>query len=165
MGANGMTDDRILDILGDECAREVLVAGADEPVTVEDLVEACGVSASTVYRRLRQLEALGLMNSDTDIRSDGGNRSVYVTDVERLELDISSDGLDLILDADQRRGEQVLTLLQNVELEGANVDFDRGTVDLRVTFDPSTLDQFVEIWELVRGTKEFDDEPRFGWNG
>lgn len=153
-GASIVTDGEILEVLGDECARQVLAAGADAPVTVEDLVEICGVSASTVYRRLRQLEALGLMRSDTDIRSNGGNRSVYITDVQRLELAVSPDGLDLSIDTDQRRGEQVLDLLQDIEFETADIDFTQGTVDLRVAFDPSTLNQFLEIWELVGADEE-----------
>lgn len=149
-----MTDEQLLGALGNECTRRILVAGATQPVTVEELVDHCNVSASTVYRRLRTLEELGLVRSDTDIQSDGGTKSVYVTDVERIELLITDDGLDLSLDTEEPTGQRAVKLLREIEFEQADIDFERGTLDLRMEFDSSLLDQFVEIWELVSDDDE-----------
>lgn len=144
-----MTGDAdVLDALGDECARYILQAGCGDGVTVDELTARRNVSESTIYRRLRNLESLDLIDSETDIRS-GANRSIYTTRVERLEVAVGADGFDLSIDDGPNTGERLLELLEAVEFDHADVDFGTGTVDLRMQLDDELVDAFVEVWQRI----------------
>jgi predicted transcriptional regulator len=86
----------VLDCLGDGVCRSILIAAVPEPKSASELADACGVSRSTVYRRLNRLVDLGLVSelARTDIDARAGS-SVFRTQAERLELEVTADGFTI----------------------------------------------------------------------
>lgn len=86
----------VLDCLGDEVSRSILAAAVPEPRAASDLAERCGVSRSTVYRRLNRLVDLGLVDeiARTDTSARAGS-SAFQTTTEGLVVDIQEAGLSV----------------------------------------------------------------------
>lgn len=85
----------VFEALGNETARKILVRTADRPRSARDLADATGTSHTTVYRWLERLEEHDLVDQDLRIDMDGNHHHVYSTAIERLEIEIASDGLDV----------------------------------------------------------------------
>lgn len=93
-------DDAVLTLLtqlDSAATRSVLRAASEAPRSVEELTEACGRPSSTVYRKVRRLEAAGLLDERVRVRPDGQPVSEYRLPVRglRVTLDFgSASGLD-----------------------------------------------------------------------
>lgn len=85
----------LFETLDNETAREILVRTADRPQSAQALADATGTSHTTVYRWLERLEEHDLVTQDLRIDMDGNHHNVYATAVERLEVEIATDGLDV----------------------------------------------------------------------
>ncbi|MFB6165456.1 MAG: ArsR/SmtB family transcription factor [Haloarculaceae archaeon] len=83
--------DDIFDVLASETAREILVAAHQGPVSASDLVERCGRSKATVYRRLSQLEEYGLLTTELAVDGQGNHFSTYETDMDEICFAISGE--------------------------------------------------------------------------
>lgn len=88
----------VVDLLDDEYVRSILAATSAEPLSAKELGERCGVSASTIYRRVERLEAAGLVHERTRPRPDGHHDTVYVATLERFELTVCDGEIDWTLD-------------------------------------------------------------------
>jgi len=100
-GSDGPTDDasevavdELLSLLGDEYACDILRALADEPRPARALIEECGMSRPTVYRRLDRLTDAGLVEARTAIARDGHHRKEFSLVVDEIELRVGADGID-----------------------------------------------------------------------
>lgn len=82
----------VVDLLGDECARRVLVATAGKPRSVPELDELVDVSRQTVYRRLERLREAGLVGERTRPRADGHHETVYEATLSELHVTLTEDG-------------------------------------------------------------------------
>lgn len=67
----------VLDTLGDEHARDILVATDREPHSAKELSDACDLSLATVYRRIEQLQEYDLLTDHTLIADDGNHYKVF----------------------------------------------------------------------------------------
>jgi len=78
----------VLDALDDPKCR-VIVQHLDEPMTAEEISEACDVPLSTTYRKLDLLTEASLLSERTEIRSDGQHTTRYEVafDDVRIALD------------------------------------------------------------------------------
>lgn len=85
----------LADAKGRRCCRVLLEA----PHSAQELAAATGYSLPTVYRRLDALQAAGLVESRTRIRSGGGHYEVYRTVTSGVWIDIA-DGFRV----DRERG-------------------------------------------------------------
>lgn len=54
-----------------------VLAGADEPLPVDALVDRCDVAESTAYRKLARLRDAGLVEREERLRSDGRSTGYY----------------------------------------------------------------------------------------
>lgn len=82
-----------LELLADSYAREVMNQLGDGPTAAPELVERCPFSRTTVYRRLDELEAAGLVDVTLELRRDGNHRRVYEPAIEELRVSVSDDGV------------------------------------------------------------------------
>jgi len=73
-------------LIDDEYARSILTATSEEPMSATELAECCDASLSTVTRRLDSMEATGLIDEQTRLRSDGHHDTVYVAQLDRFEV-------------------------------------------------------------------------------
>ncbi|MWV39969.1 helix-turn-helix domain-containing protein [Natrialba sp. INN-245] len=71
--------ERVLDLLGDDYARQILAYLTQEPMLAEELGEQCEGSESTIYDRLDQLHSMGLVSENLQIDPQGHHRKQYET--------------------------------------------------------------------------------------
>ncbi|WP_156105592.1 ArsR/SmtB family transcription factor [Halobellus rufus] len=90
----------IVSLLDDHHTRSILVATSETPRSANELSDRCGVSTSSIYRRLDRLTDAELVTERTRPRSDGHHETVYVSRLDRFELTIR-DG-DLSWEIDRR---------------------------------------------------------------
>lgn len=80
--------DSLFDVLGDETARQIFDRVSECPQSAKDLRDACGASLKTVYRRLEQLQDVGLVTSIEQVDESGTHYTVYATAVESVEITV-----------------------------------------------------------------------------
>jgi DNA-binding transcriptional ArsR family regulator len=80
----------VLDALDDPKCR-VIVQNLDEPMTAEEISEACDVPLSTTYRKLDLLTEASLLREGMQIRPDGQHASQYETNFEEVIVQLSED--------------------------------------------------------------------------
>jgi predicted transcriptional regulator len=102
----------LADLLGDECARTILVEAKKEPRSAAELSNRAGVSEPTVYRRLERLREYDLVTEDIQPVTDGKNYKLYRTELNGIELDLSEDGFEITV---SRRGRMADRFTQFVE--------------------------------------------------
>jgi predicted transcriptional regulator len=91
-----ITEKNLLKILSDKQARDILIYLIDEPRTITDISKKFDIPKSTAYRRIHELEDLGLVKVAGSIINEKGRRSyVYISKVSSVNLSVTSDGLIL----------------------------------------------------------------------
>lgn len=91
----------VVALLDDEHVRSILAATSETPLSANELSEHCGVSTSSIYRRLDRLTDADLVGERTRPRADGHHETVYVSRLERFEL-VLRDG-EFEWDVDRER--------------------------------------------------------------
>lgn len=86
--------DRVLELLADEYAREILQYLEQEPHATTELIDRCEFSRVTVYRRLNDLEEAGIVSVDIRPALDGNHKKVYTNELRELTLSVSGDGFE-----------------------------------------------------------------------
>ncbi|MHC3381912.1 helix-turn-helix domain-containing protein [Haloarcula sp. H-GB5] len=84
----------VVGLLDDEHIRSILTATSETPLSATELGEKCGVSTSSIYRRLDRLTDAGLISEQTRPRSDGHHETVYASRLDRFELTIHNGELN-----------------------------------------------------------------------
>ncbi|SIS01869.1 hypothetical protein SAMN05421752_107193 [Natronorubrum thiooxidans] len=84
-----------LDVLGDECARTILVATSDGPKTAKELTNRTDSSSATVYRRINNLLESDLLAECVRFDDDGSHTTAYEATIEMLQVRIGSEGIDV----------------------------------------------------------------------
>jgi predicted transcriptional regulator len=92
----------LADLLGDECARTILVEAKKEPRSAAELSDCAGVSEPTVYRRLERLREYDLVTEDIQPVTNGKNYKLYRTELDGIELDLSEDGFEITVSRRER---------------------------------------------------------------
>ena len=95
--ATAVETDAVLELLSDEYARQVLESLCNRPATAPALVESMAASRATVYRRLNDLEAAGLIAPAVAVDPDGHHRKRYHLIVDDLQLQFGADGIEITL--------------------------------------------------------------------
>lgn len=85
-----------LDLLTDEYARDILTVLAAGPQTGRDLIDACGASRSTVYRRVNRLEDAGLVASRFTFDPDGHHRKEFRLVRDRLSITVADGEIEVV---------------------------------------------------------------------
>ncbi len=80
----------VLDALDDEDCRR-FIRTLEEPMTAQELSDACDVPLSTTYRKLDLLTEASLFAEQTRIRSDGQHTNQYVVEFEEVRVLMDED--------------------------------------------------------------------------
>ena len=88
----------VVSLLDDEHVRSILAATSETPLSANELSEHCGVSTSSIYRRLDRLTDADLVGERTRPRSDGHHETVYVSRLDRFELTVHDGELTWDID-------------------------------------------------------------------
>jgi predicted HTH transcriptional regulator len=84
-----------LDVLGDDCARTILVATSEGPKTAKELTSRTDSSSATVYRRINNLLESDLLAECVRFEEDGSHTTAYEATVEALRVRIGANGIDV----------------------------------------------------------------------
>lgn len=87
--------DTVLDLLSDEYARRVIDELSDRPASAPALLTSLSASRATIYRRLNDLEAAGLVETAVAVDPDGHHRKRYHLVVEELQVGVGTDGIEI----------------------------------------------------------------------
>jgi predicted transcriptional regulator len=82
-------------LLEDTYARGILTATNHKPMSARQLATDLDASRSTIYRRIEQLEALGLLVESTEIDADGHHRGCYEARLDRITVELEEDGFSV----------------------------------------------------------------------
>ncbi len=85
-----------LDVLGDECARTILVSTSDGPKTARELTKRTSRSSATVYRRINNLIDAGLLGECVRFDEGGSHTTAYEARIDRLEITVDADGIEVV---------------------------------------------------------------------
>lgn len=80
----------VLDALGDPDCRTI-VQRLEEPMTAQEISEACEIPLSTTYRKLELLTEADLLVEQTEIRADGHHTTRYAPGFEAVEFTLDED--------------------------------------------------------------------------
>lgn len=85
----GDRKERILDALGDPAARGILLMLNDGPHSAQELLQTNHIPQSTLYRKLHDLQQLGLVGIQrTAITNEGKRVDLYRSLLEELKVDL-----------------------------------------------------------------------------
>ncbi|MFC6838516.1 ArsR/SmtB family transcription factor [Halomarina ordinaria] len=156
MSDGGPDDLTVLDYLGDEVARNVLVACADGTRNVSELAGHCDVSEATIYRRLNRLIEAGLLEERTRIGKgavSGGKE--YRTAVRHVAVDLDAEGVSVRVD-DPEGGDEPLPTFTVFDPNGRD---ETGTrvVDIQLKLPEHLFSEFLSVWAELNRRAERDD--------
>jgi predicted DNA-binding transcriptional regulator YafY len=80
----------VLDVLEDTDCRTLLRETA-QPMTAKELIEACDISESTMYRKLDRLSKATLVREFYEIHPERGRITRYQRDLTSLNISITED--------------------------------------------------------------------------
>lgn len=92
------TTSEIFEILDDEYARAILEATRREPLSARALSEECGMSVSTVSRRVSTLLEHDLLVERTHLDPDGHHYSEYEARLDRVDVELLESGFEVRVD-------------------------------------------------------------------
>lgn len=84
--------ERLLSAVSDDRFRHILAAVAEEPLSVGEIAEECGLPQSTVYRRVRSLADDDLVEETLRVHGDGCHSKEYGLCGEDLSARMEVDG-------------------------------------------------------------------------
>jgi len=91
--------DDVLDTLGDEPTRKIIET-LSEPMTANELSDACDIPLSTMYRKLDSLSDASLIAESTKIQQGGQHTTRYELDFTEISVLLSEEH-DLTADVDR----------------------------------------------------------------
>jgi DNA-binding transcriptional ArsR family regulator len=136
--------DALLDSLGDEVAREILIAGKRGAVTAEELADRCDVSESTIYRRLDRLNELGLVERCNPLLS--ASKGSYRTRIDGVSIRIDDDDMQVEQGPSDCTEEAIETVLDVVDVQHVSYDADDELVDVQFRLDSELFDLFMQAY-------------------
>lgn len=87
--------EELLSFLDDEYARRILIETATEPMSANELAEACDASLPTVYRRIDRLTEYDLITEHTNLDDDGHHYGTYTATLRGVEIELTDGGLNV----------------------------------------------------------------------
>mgnify|MGYP006306742235 CR=1 FL=1 len=101
-------------LLGDEYVRIILKAASEEPMSVRELSEVCDSARSTIYRRVDDLVAAGVLVERTRIQSDGSHHHVYETRLDELTLRVTQGDFEMKLEIKRDATERFTRMWEDI---------------------------------------------------
>lgn len=74
--------------LADDDCRKILLATANDPLTVSELCSECDIPMATAYRKVNRLADMALLDERIRVESDGQNSHEYLLCAERIRIRI-----------------------------------------------------------------------------
>lgn len=91
-------EEDLLELLDDDYARAILTATSAEPMSANELSEAIGASATTIYRRVDRLKEHDLIEEQLRPQPDGNHYKVFAGTLSRVEVTFDDGEMDLAVE-------------------------------------------------------------------
>ncbi|WP_244605527.1 ArsR/SmtB family transcription factor [Halorussus marinus] len=89
-------------LLADDITQRILVETTEQPMSANELSDACDVSPQTVYRRLERLQEYELVTEAVALDDDGHHHKVYTATLDQVTIKLTADGFEFDLSLRQR---------------------------------------------------------------
>ncbi|HZY70245.1 MAG TPA: helix-turn-helix domain-containing protein [Thermoplasmata archaeon] len=110
--------ERLLDAIGDPVARQIVLMLNDVPHSAQELLQANHIPQSTLYRRLHELQELGVVGIQrTAITTDGKRVDLYRSLLEEFKVELKGTRLDVTFKLRDLASERVRELWSAVRKE------------------------------------------------
>ena len=110
-----MSDDAdletVVSLLDDDHVRTILLVTSENPLSASELAEECDASQQTVYRRLKRLQEVGLVDDQTRVRKDGHHDTVYTATLDRVSIRLRDGAFEFELERTHTDASDELTNL------------------------------------------------------
>lgn len=93
--SDGWDPDNVMDVFGNEYARQILALGSVEPMSAEEMAEVLDASQPTVYRRLNVLLAYDLLKERTRVDDDGHHYKTFETSLRSVTFEVEDGGINV----------------------------------------------------------------------
>lgn len=87
----------LLDLLGAELNREILLLTSGKPRSADAVAERCDASLPTVYRHVSDLEDAGLLTEETQYDAEGNHYKTYAAALQELSVRLEAGELSVDL--------------------------------------------------------------------
>lgn len=101
-------------LLEDDTARRILLETRTQPMSAETLSDRCGVSPSTVYRRIEDLREHDLIESQTRLEEDGHHYEVFSATLEQIVINATDDGFDVKVTREESMADRFSRLVEEM---------------------------------------------------
>jgi len=101
-------------LLEDDTARQILLETRIQPMSAESLSDRCGVSESTIYRRVEDLREQDLIEARTQPDADGHHYEVYAATLDRIVVDATDDGFEVEVSRAESMAERFTRLVEEM---------------------------------------------------
>jgi DNA-binding transcriptional ArsR family regulator len=99
---SALSAEDLLELVGDEYTREILVSVTGESLTGREIATATDTSRATVYRRLERLEEAGLVVSTQRLDPDGHHCKQFSAPELVIDFEVGADGVDASVQTEQQ---------------------------------------------------------------
>lgn len=82
--------EEVFDALSDDDCRTIVEA-LEEPMTTNQISEACDLPLSTTYKKIDKLDEATLVEESVQLREDGKHTNTYVVDFEDVCAELTED--------------------------------------------------------------------------
>ncbi|WP_331233298.1 ArsR/SmtB family transcription factor [Natronorarus salvus] len=124
---------RLFDVLGNACSRRILTAGRERWVSVDDLLEVCEASQTTIYRRVNDLIELNLIEESVRFTDDGQRQRTFRTSVTAISLSLGPNGFEARVSSSPDASAFDELLLDEATLDDLEITLSGRDVRFRVT--------------------------------
>ncbi|QLH80365.1 winged helix-turn-helix domain-containing protein [Halosimplex pelagicum] len=100
-------------LLADDTVRCLLLATREGPLSAAEIADRCGVSETTVYRRIEDLAARDLVVEHTEL-DDGGHHSTYEATLDRVTVDVTDDGFEVAVERRDSMADAFTRLIEDL---------------------------------------------------
>lgn len=91
-------DREVLAVLSDDIAETILTVTDQHAMSAQSLEARCDASLTTIYRRIDELLAYGLLRERLELQPDGNHYKVFESNLEELSVNIDDGDLDVNVD-------------------------------------------------------------------
>jgi predicted ArsR family transcriptional regulator len=95
MGEKEWAPSHVLDVFGDELARQILVLTSERPLSADELAEHLDVSPPTIYRRVNELIDHDLLKARQQLDEDGHHYKTFETALKQITFEIEDGGYNI----------------------------------------------------------------------
>ncbi|OYR58165.1 ArsR/SmtB family transcription factor [Halorubrum halodurans] len=111
--SNGTDTAALAELLGDDCAREILIETKTDPCSVSELSARLEASEPTIYRRLDQLQQHDLVSEEIRPVTDGKNYKVYQAQLHSVTLELTDEGFESTVSRRERMSDRFTRFVEH----------------------------------------------------